>query len=162
MSAYIANQSYIEPDEFLDHPGCSSSRRLVKVTITTPTGLLIVGDNKDSRGNGINICLLQHNVVSLRPHYKLVKELKSAISPKECAKIIKRAEEYAANNGGWTNSRHTNYATTDIPLELLYGEDNHIEDLVIENILPEIAAFYGLNKDFIHIGGMYYINYRFY
>ena len=34
-----------------------------------------------------------------------------------CEWIIFESEEYAKNNGGWTTSRHENYATTDIPLE---------------------------------------------
>ncbi len=125
----------------------------MKVTLSTPSGLLIIDDTKNTKGETIYICLLQHNIISLRPEYKRVKELRSVISPKECARIIQGAEAYAKSFGGWTNRRHTNYATTDIPVDKLYGEDNHIDELVNRNILPEIATYFGLNPEQLHIGG---------
>ena len=128
------------------------SRTLHKVSFSSPSGLLIV-DHVDSVGSDQHISLLQHNTVSLRPEYCRAKELKYALSPKECAKVIAVAEEYALNNGGWTSSRHTHYATTDIPIDALLGEDNYIDEMVNSNILPELAAFFQLNLEQLHIGG---------
>jgi hypothetical protein len=130
----------------------SSSRILIEVKFSEPSGLLIA-DSIDSTGENVHICLLKHDVISLKPAYCKLKELRSVLSARECAKIIQTAEEYAVKNKGWTNRRHTNYATTDIPVDLLLGEDNYIDELVNENILPEFVTFFGLNKDFLHIGG---------
>jgi hypothetical protein len=123
------------------------------VTVKEPTGLLIVADTQNCKGEEIYICILQHNIIELRPNYRRVKELKSAFSLKECTQIVQAAESYAASNGGWTNHRHTNYATTDIPIDKIFGENNFVDELVNCNILPEIATFFGLNADFLHIGG---------
>lgn len=139
----------------------SSTRVPLKVTFKLPSGLLVV-DAIDRNGENMHICVLQHNIVGLRPDHARVKELKSVLSSKQCAKIITDANSYSAGNGGWTNCRHTNYATTDIPVELLYGENNHIECMVEDVIFPEFAAYYGLNRDFLHILGecvMYWFNY---
>ena len=130
----------------------SAKLEMLKLAFSVPSGLLIV-DTNDSHGETMHICLLQHNIVSLRPAYTKVKELKLVLSSKECAKIISDANAYNAVNGGWTSRRHTNYATTDIPVDLLYGENNHIDDMVIEVILPEFAAYYGLDREFLHILG---------
>lgn len=131
----------------------SSSRTLITVTFSVPSGLLIA-DTVDGKGEKIHVCLLKHNIIGLTPTYCRIKELKAVISLKECAKIIQTAEDYATENNGWTKSRHTNYATTDIPVNSLLGEDNYIDELVNENILKEFATFYGINRDFLHIGGI--------
>jgi hypothetical protein len=51
------------------------------------------------------VCVLQHNAVSLRPAYRLVHELRDALSPNHCNEVIAKAETYASANGGWTTSR---------------------------------------------------------
>jgi hypothetical protein len=130
----------------------NNNKQLLKISFSTPSGLLIV-DNIDSNGNNRHICLLQHNIINLRPNYCKVKELKSVLTLKECNNIILNANNYCAINGGWTNHRHTNYSTTDIPLQMLYGDDNYIEDIVHNIIFPEFSTVYGLDKEFFHILG---------
>lgn len=134
------------------------AKTLEKVTFDQPSGLLLV-DHVDSAGKTEHICVLQHNVISLRPAHCKVKELRYTFSPKECAKIIEVAEKYASANGGWTNKRHTHYETTDIPVDLLFGEDSYIDELVNSNILPEIAAFFNLDLNCLHIGGKFWTFY---
>jgi hypothetical protein len=128
------------------------STKYFALDISVPSGL-VIADTINSKGEYLHICLLRYNSVELKPDYRRVKELKSVMSLKECSNIIQVAEAYAASNGGWTHTRHTNYPTTDIPVDTLLGEDNYLDELVNCTILPEFAAFFGLNQDFLHIGG---------
>ena len=45
------------------------------------------------------------------------------VSPKDCSRLIAAAEDYAINHGGWTKKRHKEAPTTDIPFDLLGGEN---------------------------------------
>lgn len=130
-------------------------RNLIKAKLTLPTGLL-VATTQDSEDDEIHICLLQHNIVKLRPNNVKVKMIESLISKKECAFMIKSAEEYASANGGWTSSRHTNYATTDIPVDCIFGENNHVDDIVNDIVFPQLAAYFNLNVHNLQIGGSLY------
>ena len=123
------------------------ARSLIKVNLVLPTGLL-VATTQDSENSDIHVCLLQHNIVKLRPNYTKVRMIDSLISNNECSFIIKSAEDYAVANGGWTSSRHTNYATTDIPVD-----GNHVDDLVNGLIFPQLAAYFDLNIHNLQIGG---------
>ena len=50
----------------------------------------------------------------------LVSQSVNQLVPDEvCAAIIAEAEERAARLGGWTSSRHSNYPTTDVPIQRL-------------------------------------------
>lgn len=125
------------------------------ISFNSPTGLLITESNSKS------FCLLQHNVVSLRENCKKVSLLKEILSPVICNTIIRKAEEYAMTNGGWTANRHTYYPTTDLPLDAVFGKFSSIHGIVNGDILPEIASFFGLNKDFLSIGEIFIAKYEF-
>ena len=43
------------------------------------------------------------------------------LSVDECAEAIALAEAYAASSGGWTSTRHTAYATVDLPVHVVGG-----------------------------------------
>jgi len=66
-----------------------------------------------------------------------------------CDWIIFESEEYAKNNGGWTTSRHENYATTDIPVEkiapifryVLYSFQNIFQKIKTSYCLLENTEF---------------------
>ena len=125
------------------------------VTFFYPSGLLITESNE------VSYCLLQHNIVSLRPACKRVLELEGALSKSMCAKIIEEAEVYAANNGGWTVDRHTSYPTTDLPLEDIFGRFSQTHGLVNGDILPHMASFFNLNEEYLSIGELFVAKYEF-
>ena len=135
------------------------SRSLHRVRLQYPTGLLLL-DSDSSSSRDKHICVLQHNSLGLRPAFRRVKELCGVISSKECENIIRDGNAYAASNGGWTNSRHTAYSTTDIPVEVLYGEESHISEIVERIVLPEIAAFFDLDRDGLHILELFVVKYE--
>lgn len=66
-----------------------------------------------------------------------------------CEWIIFESEEYAKYNGGWTTSRHENYATTDIPVNkivtifryILYSFQNIFEKIQRSYCLLENTEF---------------------
>jgi len=133
----------------------ANQRELVEVLFAAPSGLMI------SQKEAEFYCLLQHNVVSLPESYKRVFEFKDALSIEDCEMIIAKAESFAAENGGWTKQRHTDYPTTDLPLEAVLGHCSSIHGLVNGVVLPQIAALFGLNEDFLHIGELFVAKYEF-
>jgi len=63
-----------------------------------------------------------------------------------CTWIINECEKYAEKNGGWTKKRHSNYPTTDLPVENV----TTIASFVFESlkiITEKIRLSYGLNDD---------------
>lgn len=126
-----------------------------EVSFPYPTGLLV------SNVDGVNYCLLQHNVVKLRQSYRRVSQVEGAISETICAQIIHEAEVCASLNGGWTANRHSAYPTTDLPLEAIFGKFSSIHGLVNGYLLPEIASFFGLNEDFLSIGEIFVAKYEY-
>lgn len=126
-----------------------------EVSFPYPTGLLV------SNADGVNYCLLQHNVVKLRQSYRRISQVESAISETICAQIIHEAEVCAFLYGGWTANRHSAYPTTDLPLEAIFGKFSSIHGLVNGYLLPEIASFFGLNEDFLSIGELFVAKYEY-
>lgn len=63
-----------------------------------------------------------------------------------CEWIIFESEEYAKNNGGWTTSRHENYATTDIPVEKILSIFRYIL-YSFQTIFKKIETSYCLPKN---------------
>jgi hypothetical protein len=63
-----------------------------------------------------------------------------------CDWIIFESEEYAKNNGGWTTSRHENYATTDIPVEKIVPVFRFVLHS-FQTIFQKIQTSYCLPKD---------------
>lgn len=63
-----------------------------------------------------------------------------------CDWIIFESEEYAKNNGGWTTSRHENYATTDIPVEKIVPVFRFVLHS-LQTIFQKIKSSYCLPKD---------------
>jgi hypothetical protein len=80
------------------------------VTKQSPWGVDMSGYRDDF------ICMLSHDCAAVNPTHAVVNEEVAVLSNEECEHIIDKAEEYASQNGGWTTGRHTDYATTDIPL----------------------------------------------
>jgi len=64
------------------------------------------------------------------------------IPPDECAKAIQIAEDYANANGGWTSSRHTEAATTDIPIKDIPNLLEWFNDKLQHYLFPMLASRY--------------------
>jgi hypothetical protein len=63
-----------------------------------------------------------------------------------CEWIIFESEEYAKNNGGWSTSRHENYATTDIPVEKILPIFRYVL-YSFQTIFHKIQTSYCLSKN---------------
>ena len=73
----------------------------------------------------------------------LIHVSKDALIPKdECLKAIQIAEEYAANQGGWTSSRHTQAATTDLPIKEIPELLEWFNDKLERFLFPMLASRY--------------------
>lgn len=138
-----------------EHEYHNDDRNLIEISFAYPTGLLINGE-----GNS-NFCLLQHNVVNLKPSYRRVLQCEDAFSPHICAQIIREAEICASRNDGWTANRHSAYPTTDLPLEAIFGKFSTIHGLVNGDILPRMASFFGLIEDHLRIGELFVAKYEY-
>ena len=68
---------------------------------------------------------------------------KGALLPREeCAKAIEIAEAHAASHGGWTSSRHTQAATTDMPVKDIPELLDWFNDKLATTLFPMLAARY--------------------
>jgi hypothetical protein len=137
-----------------DYEVHNDSRSLIEISFPYPSGLLING------AENTNFCLLQRNVVNLRPSYRRVLQYEGALSAETCAQIIREAEICASRDDGWTANRHSAYPTTDLPLEAIFGKFSAIHGLVNGDILPQIASFFGLIEDYLRIGELFVAKYE--
>lgn len=77
-----------------------------------------------------------------RPRVQVSQGPRSSPRRKQCAWAIEETEKWAAENGGWTNARHVQAATTDIPIkdvpQLLEWFNKKLETA----LFPMLAARY--------------------
>ena len=125
--------------------------RVVEFSTHEPSGLKIHGTDE-----GNHYFLLEHNCIKLPKHYKEVHVMENALSTEVCKEIIDKAEAYE-----WTEKRHKAFATTDIPLEALYGTFSNIQAHIDCRVLPRIATTFGLHEDFLQIGEIFIVKYAF-
>lgn len=76
-----------------------------------------------------------------------------------CKWIINEGEKYALNNGGWTNYRHKNYPTTDLPVNQIPSIFSFIISS-IPDILNKIIKMYGLIDAKLNIKDMFLVKYN--
>jgi hypothetical protein len=83
-------------------------------------------------------------------------------SPDICKWIINECELYAINNGGWTIKRHSNYPTTDLPIEVVKPIFNFICES-FKTISEKILTSYCLNNKKIHLNykDVFVVKYKF-
>jgi len=60
----------------------------------------------------------------------------------ECARAIELAEEHASRSGGWTSSRHTQAATTDLPVKAIPELLEWFNAKLATTLFPMLAARY--------------------
>lgn len=137
------------------YEGHESHEGLSEISFSYPSGLLI------NNAENSSFCLLQHNVVNLRPNYRRVLQYEGAIASNTCDQIIEKAEICASQNDGWTANRHSAYPTTDLPLEAIFGKFSAIHGLVNGDILPQMASFFDLNEDHLRIGELFVAKYEY-
>lgn len=130
-----------------------------KVALRHPTGLLLTNPDPIT---GRVFCLLQQNALRLRPSLARVFTVPSLLAAEHCRRIITAAEEYAAVNEGWTSARHTGYPTTDLPVDAIFpeGRFSAVHGFVNAQVLPLLAARFGLREDRLKIGELFVAKYE--
>lgn len=134
-------------------PGGQPDQRYYVVEISThePSGLKIHGTE-----DGGHYFLLEHNCIELPKHHKEVYVMEDALSHEVCQEIIDKAEAHQ-----WTEQRHTAFATTDLPLEALFGTFSNIHADIDCRILPRMAQAFDLDEEFLQIGEIFIAKYEF-
>lgn len=116
---------------------------IVKITIPWPPGIEI-DKVTDNQGRTYRFGRLQHNSISLRPHWGGIHVVDEVLSSEECESIIKRAESFGSNFG-WSKGRHVDYGirpTKDLPLEVIFDNSEDLASLqlrFVERLLPVMA-----------------------
>lgn len=147
------------------HLFVASRPDIYRSNVKFPTGLHIVNSDivqlhVSNRSSLIDIytptnhhiCILQHNVVSLRNSCRGGFGIHAVFPPHTCRKIVIAAETYASQNGGWTSFRHIAYPTTDIPLDAIFGPLSTIHGLIVGEVLPLLAERFGLDVNLLKLG----------
>ena len=76
----------------------------------------------------------------------------------ECDMMIYEAEKHAGVNG-WTQKRHENYPTTDIPVSELNAAFPMVMSKVYELIIPKVAALFEFDKRAVDVCDLFLIRY---
>lgn len=80
-------------------------------------------------------------------------------SPDMCRYIIKQCEKYAANNNGWTKTRHAKYPTTDLPVDVIPSVHGIVSETLI-TIMDKIAKSYNLNPNItLNVNDLFIVKY---
>jgi len=76
-----------------------------------------------------------------------------------CKWIINEGEKYALNNGGWTNYRHKNYQTTDLPINRI----PNIQSFILSSfpdIVSKVIKMYGVIHARLDVSDMFLVKYN--
>jgi len=76
----------------------------------------------------------------------------------ECGMMIYEAEKHAEIKG-WTQKRHDNYPTTDIPVSELNAAFPVVMSKVYELIIPEVATLFEFDKRAVDVHDLFLIRY---
>jgi hypothetical protein len=80
-------------------------------------------------------------------------------SPDMCRYIIKESEKHAANNNGWTKTRHINYPTTDLPVDAMPSVLGIVSETFI-TIMDKIVKSYNLSQNItLNIRDLFVVKY---
>ncbi|MAA79919.1 MAG: hypothetical protein CL916_11750, partial [Deltaproteobacteria bacterium] len=80
----------------------------------------------------------------------------------DCVQIITAAQEYAHQNGGWTQDRHQEAATTDLPFDLIGGSRKSIFQKWKRRLSTKILTpllFRDYNAKFISFEDLFVVRY---
>jgi len=75
-----------------------------------------------------------------------------------CNFIIRESEKYAEKNG-WTNNRHANYPTTDIPVKYINNICVLVDNIIKYDILPLFQQYYNVSKYFLEYNDIFIVKY---
>ena len=90
------------------------------------------------------------------------------LSKNICNFIVSSAEKLAYTNlkmnkfvstDGWSNRRHRNYPTTDLPLDNFPLINNFFNKFIIYNIFPKLEEYTSINKLFFNISDVFIVKY---
>ena len=75
-------------------------------------------------------------------HLNTVLLVKDVFHPRQCASIIRMADQAASRRGGWNRSRHGRHPTTDLEIKDLPEVEPLIRETVFRKILRPLAPLY--------------------
>ncbi|RYH19770.1 hypothetical protein EON65_25560 [archaeon] len=133
--------------------------------IKSPSGIVIDRVVDPSTQLNLRFGRLQHNAVSLRPHWSSINIVPNVFADKHAQNIIDRAEQYAAIHG-WSKGRHVDYVirpTQDLPLHLLFPLDHEwrgVQALFKHRVLIQFEAIYGINASLIRMDDVFVTRYH--
>lgn len=90
--------------------------------------------------------------------YKMYHIVPKVIYPDVCNFIILESEKYAEQNG-WTNNRHANYPTTDIPVKNIKNISVLVDNIIKYDILPLFQQYYNISKYFLEYNDIFIVKY---
>jgi hypothetical protein len=102
--------------------------------------------------------LLQQDILTTNRFYQRY-VIDRFYTPDICEWIVSEAEQYAANNGGWTTSRHMNYPTTDIPAKNIPFLFNFVL-ISIKRIFEHVKTNYKTNNINFDINDIFIVKYN--
>jgi hypothetical protein len=81
-------------------------------------------------------------------------------TPDMCRYIINQCEKYAAANNGWTTTRHINYPTTDLPVDIIPSIFYLILETLTE-IITKIKKSYSLGEEVLFdVNDLFVVKYK--
>jgi len=90
--------------------------------------------------------------------YKTYHVIPNIIHKDICNFIIFESEKYAETNG-WTNNRHANYPTTDIPVKFIKNICVLVDNIIKYDILPLFQKYYNISKYFLEYNDIFIVKY---
>lgn len=90
--------------------------------------------------------------------YKMYHIVQNVIHSDVCNFIVAESEKYAEKNG-WTNNRHANYPTTDIPVKCINNICVLVDNIIKYDILPLLQQYYNVNKYFLEYNDIFIVKY---
>jgi hypothetical protein len=81
--------------------------------------------------------------------------------PNICEWIILESEKHADKNGGWTNKRHKNYPTTDLPVRAINNIAVYLKNFTYYKIFPLLASHFNADINHLDINDLFIVKYKF-
>ena len=100
---------------------------------------------------------IQNDVKNIQK-YKNYHVFPNIIHTDVCNFIIAESEKYAEKNG-WTNNRHANYPTTDIPVKNIPNICLLIDNIIKYDVLVLFQKYYNINKYFLEYNDIFIVKY---
>ena len=135
-------------DEDIDIKLTSDKLNDTKENFSTETILIKLSQIKNNIKNDLNIV----------SKYKRYFTIPNIFHKNICDFIITESEKYAELHS-WTNNRHANYPTTDIPVTRIKNIHILVDNIVKYDILPLFEKYYNISKYFLEYNDLFIVKY---